>query len=333
MPTLLNIETRRDPRGMLQRKIIEQLSQTDGILDDMEFEECNDGTGHKTTIRTGIPDATWRILYQGTQPNNSTTAAVRDACGILEARSSIDVEAARIAAGRSSDNGAAWRETEESAFRQGLRNGLVSTLIYGNASTNPERFTGIAARFNTVNPAVAATADNVIDAGGTGADNTSIYIHTWHPLFGSMIYPEGASSGLEMRDLPEADVLDASGRPYRAFQTLYNWRAGYSLRDWRGVVRIANVDVSDLTKTGSTGADLIDLIAQGIERLPDEAVLLGRVSIYCHRVVRSFLRRQISNKSNVWLSMGEVGGKKVTMFDEYPIRRCDSISLAEARVV
>jgi len=41
--------------------IIELLSQTNEILLDMLVLEGNLPTGHKTTVRTGLPTATWRL--------------------------------------------------------------------------------------------------------------------------------------------------------------------------------------------------------------------------------------------------------------------------------
>lgn len=330
VPTLLDLQLRKDPSGKLARRIIEQLSQTDGILDDMCFEECNDGSGHLTTIRTGLPAATWRQLYQGVQPTKSTTAQVRDACGMLEARSEIDIKA--LAQAGDGEKGMAWRETEEAPFRQALKNNVVSTLFYGNASVTPSQFTGIAARFNTSIVANAATADNVIKAGGAGADNTSIYVHTWGPQYGTMLFPQNSNAGLQVRDLGEMDSFDASQNRFRAMHTLYGWDTGYSLRDWRGVVRICNIANSTLTKTGSSGADLIDLVVQALELLPEGARELGRVGIYCNRTVRSFFRRQINNKANNWLAYETIAGKKVVTFDGLPVRRCDTISNAEALV-
>ncbi len=330
VPSILDVATRQDPDGRLARLIIEQLAQTDGILDDIYAEECNDGSGHKTTIRTGLPTGTWRQLYQGVQPSKSTTAQVRDACGMLEYRSEIDVKLQGLRAG--GDIAKAFRQSEEEPFRQALKNDVISTLFYGNASITPSKFTGIAARFNTSVVADAATGRNVIKGGGSGLDNTSIYIHTWGSKYGKMIFPQGSAVGITAKDLGEGDAFDSNQARYRALMTMYGWDCGYSLGDWKGVVRIPNIDVSDLTKTGSTGADLVDLIVQGIELLPEEAVATGRVAIYCNRTVRSFLRRQITNKDNVWLSWGEVAGKKVVKFDDFPVRLCESITNAEALV-
>ena len=63
--------------------IIELLSQTNEILDDMLVVEGNLPTGHKTTVRTGLPQATWRLLNQGVPNAKSTTAQIVDTCGNL----------------------------------------------------------------------------------------------------------------------------------------------------------------------------------------------------------------------------------------------------------
>ena len=129
----------------------------------------------------------------------------------------------------------------------------------------------------------------------------------------------------------EETLIDAAGGRYEGFRTHYEWNAGLTLRDWRYVVRIANVDVTALTKNASAGADLIDLMVQAIELLPNARV--GRPVFYGNRTVRSFLRRQIANKSNVWLNMEEVAGRKVMTFDSVPFKRVDAILNTEARVV
>jgi hypothetical protein len=52
------------------------------------------------------------------------------------------------------------------------------------------------------------------------------------------------------------------------------------------------------------------------------------------RKIRSFLRRQITNKvAASTLTMEQVGGKSVVAFDGVPCRRVDALLLTEARVV
>ena len=329
--SLLDLKLRQDPDGRMARKIVEQLSQSDGIFDDLQWMEANDGSTHLTTVRTGLPEGTWRQLYQGVQPSKSTTAQVRDACGIFEMRAEIDTAMPGLQAG--GDAAKEFRFSEEASFRLTLKNQLISTLFYGNASVTPSKFTGIAARFSTSVAATAASGDNVIKAGGSGADNTSIYVVANGGPYLNMLYAKGSNAGFTVRDLGEQDSFDSNAARFRALHTMYGFNGGCTLGDWRGVVRIPNIDISELTKTGSTGADLVDLVVQAIEMLPEEVNQPGvKLAIYSNRKVRSFMRRQIQNRDNVWLGWGEVAGKKVMTFDDIPWRRCDSIVNDEALV-
>ena len=147
------------------------------------------------------------------------------------------------------------------------------------------------------------------------------------------IYPRVRRAGLQSRDLGEDTLIDAAGGRYQGYRTHYKWDIGLTLRDWRYVVRIANVDVSELRrKMPSAGADLIDLMTQAVELIPN--VGMGRPAFYMPRKVRSFLRRQITNKvATSTLTMEEIAGKKVVAFDGIPCRRTDALLLTEARVV
>ncbi len=124
--------------------IIELLSQTNEILDDMMVVEGNLPTGHKTTVRTGLPQATWRLLNAGVPNAKSTTAQIVDTCGNLETYSVIDKDVADL-----NGNTAEFRLSEVKAFLEGMSQQVAATLIYGNQFTNPERFTGLAPRYST----------------------------------------------------------------------------------------------------------------------------------------------------------------------------------------
>jgi hypothetical protein len=97
------------------------------------------------------------------------------------------------------------------------------------------------------------------------------------------------------------------------------------------VVRIANIDRSLLTKDISTGADLNDLMHRALTEIPNPS--MGRCVWYMDKTVLAFLRRQTSDAvSNSTLTMNEVGGTLQTSWGGYPIRRCDALSINEARV-
>lgn len=321
--------------------IVELLSQNNEILEDMMWIEGNLPTGHKTTVRTGLPSATWRLLNYGVELSKSTTAPIIDTCGNLEAESQIDVDLARL-----NGNTAEFRLSESRAFIESMSQTMASTIVYGSTAVNPERFTGLAPRYNTVSTATAQTANNVIDAGGTGSDNTSIWIVNWGPETMHGIFPKGSTAGLIHQDKGEHRVYDSANRPYWALVDHYKWECGLTVRDWRYAVRIANIDVSDLN--GGSAANLINLLVRAFYRLPTAAQSaspiqtsdapsivgpMGRTVIYCNRTVRTYLDLQAMNKTNVLLQMMEWNGKPITMFRGIPIRNVDAILNTEARVV
>lgn len=324
-PTLLDLTKRLDPNGKIDM-IAEMLHQTNEILDDMVWIEGNLPTGHRTTVRTGLPMPTWRKLYGGVQPSKSRTAQVTDACGMLEAYAEVDKALADL-----NGNTAAFRLSEDAAHIEGMNQEFVSTLMYGNEGTEPEAFTGFAPRFNSLS---AQNAENIISGSGSGADNASVWLVVWGPNTVHGIYPKGSKGGLQFEDKGQVTIenVDGQGGRMEAYRSHYRWDCGLTVRDWRYVVRIANIDKSDLTKDAATGADLIDLMTQALEMIP--SLGMGRPAFYAPRTIRSFLRRQIANKVRAsTLTMETVAGKKVVAFDGVPVRRVDALAANEAAVV
>lgn len=321
--------------------IIELLSQTNEILEDMMVVEGNLPTGHKTTVRTGLPQATWRFLNAGVPNGKSTTAQIVDTCGNLETYSQIDKDIADL-----NGNTAEFRFSEVKAFLEGMSQQVAATLIYGNQTVNPERFTGFAPRYSSATLATSATAANVLDAGGLGGTNTSLWITVWGSDTTHATFPKGKITGLQHRDMGEWRTQDAVGNNYQAYVDHFKWEIGLVLRDWRYTVRICNIDVTQLT--GVNAANLINLIVRGLYRLPtapssataiqssdspEVRANMGRTVIYCNRVVRTYLDLQAMNKTNVLLQLGQFDGKVVTTFRGIPVRTCDAILNNEARVV
>jgi hypothetical protein len=324
-PTLLDITKRLDPNGKIDT-IAEMLNQTNEILQDMVWLEGNLPTGHRTTIRTGLPTPTWRKLYGGVQPTKSTTAQITDTCGMLEAYAEVDKALADL-----NGNTASFRLSEDRAHIEGMNNEFSSTLFYGNESTEPEAFTGFSPRFNDQS---AQNGDNILTSAATpdGSDNTSIWLVVWGPNTIHGIYPKGSKAGLQHEDKGQVTIedVDGSGGRMEAYRSHYRWDCGLTVRDWRYVCRI-NIDQEDLVKNASSGPDLIDLMTQAVEIIP--SLSMGRPAFYCNRTVKSLLRRQIMNKvASSTLTMEQVAGKHVTMFDGIPVRRCDAILNTESGI-
>jgi hypothetical protein len=321
-PTLADVAKRYDADGKIDT-IVELLSETNEVLEDMTFLEGNLPTGHKTTVRSGLPSSTWRKLNYGVQPSKSTTVQITDTTGMLEAYAEVDKALADL-----NGNTASFRLSEDRAFLESMNQTMANTLFYGDTGTDPEKFMGLSSRYSSTS---AESGDNIIVGGGSGSDNTSIWLVCWGPNTCHGIYPKGSQAGLNHQDLGEVTLEDAANGKYQGYRTHYKWDIGMSVRDWRYIVRIPNIDVSNLTKDASgSSAALVDLMVQAVEKLPN--LNLGRCVFYGNRTISSILRRQITNTSNVRLTMDEVAGKRVMAFDGIPFRRNDAILNDEALV-
>ena len=192
--TLVDWAKRIDDDGKIAQ-IINLLSQTNEILDDMLWVEGNLPTGHKTTIRTGLPLAYWRLLNQGVPRGKSTTAQITETCGMLETYSDIEVDLVAL-----SGNDRAFRLSEELAFLEGMNQQMAGNDLlqqHHNRCTRLRPSWGLAPRYPSVSTSTAQTANNVIDAGGTGSStNTSMWLVHWGPMSVHGIFPKGPEGGL-----------------------------------------------------------------------------------------------------------------------------------------
>lgn len=323
-PNMLDVVKRLDPDNKIAM-IVEMLAEQNEILQDMTAVEGNLPTGHRTTVRSGYPSSTWRKLNYGVQPSKSRTVQITDSCGMLEAYAEVDKALADL-----NGNTAAFRISEDRAFLESMNQTMADALFYGDSSVDPEKFMGLAPRFSSTS---AENGQNIIlaDGSASGSDQTSIWLVCWGENTVHGIYPKGSMAGFKHQDLGEVTLEDAAGGKYQGYRTHYKWDIGLTVRDWRYVVRIANIDTSRLTSDPATsGTNLIDAMTRAIELLPSQ--MMGRPVFYCNRTVRSFLRRQITNKSNVNLTLDEVAGRRVLAFDDIPVRRCDAILNTEAVV-
>lgn len=337
--TLADWAKRQDDDGRLAI-IVDLLSQTNEMMDDMLWMEGNQTTGYKTTIRTGLPQGTWRRLYQGVQPTKSTTAQITENCGNLESYSSIDKDLADL-----NGNTQEFRLSEDSAFFEGMTQQMQGAFLYSNSVNTPEQILGFSPRYSTVNTGTAQTANNVLDMGGTGSTNTSIWGIQWgaNTMFG--IFPKGKMAGLMHEDLGRWTNQDTNGNLYEVYRSHFKWESGLAVRDWRYAFRMANIDVTLLN--GVNAANLINGLVRAVNHWPTAprdvtnvqdatrpsgVVGGGRAALYVNRTIATYLRLQAMNKTNVLLRLEEWDGKVITAFSGVPIRIVDQLLSTEGRV-
>jgi len=297
--TLLDWAKSIDPDGKTAT-VVELLNQTNEILTDMQWIEGNMTAGHRTAIRTGLPSTIWRKLYQGVPASKSLRATVEDATGMLETRAEVDVALADL-----NGNTQAFRLSEGQAFMEAMNQDMAQALIYGDASLNPERFNGLAVRYNTINTSTSEIAKNVISAGGSG-NCTSVWLVVWGQNTVHGIFPKGSKAGIEHKDLGEIDAFDSSNNRYRAYADLWTWKCGLTVKDWRYVVRICNISVSDLLALSGTQAItsanfLPKLMVKALARIPYRG--MGKAVFYASRTVKEMLAIGAMDKNQNVLSL------------------------------
>ncbi len=331
--TLADWKNTVDPNGG-PATVAELLSQSNEIYDDMLFMEGNLPTGHQASIRTGLPESIWRKLYQGVPASKSLRATVTDSVGILEARNEIDVKVATL-----NGNVNALRASEGKAFVESMGQTFAETVIYGDSSLTPERFNGLSVRYNTISTGTSEVAKNVISASGSG-NTTSVWLVVWSPETVIGIYPKGSAAGLQHEDLGIIDAFDSSNNRFRAYADRWEQTGGIHVKDWRYIVRICNISVSDMLGQTSTQANtastwLPNLMVKALARIPMAGK--GNAVFYASRTTKEMLAVAALNKSNSVLSIqdgfnqfGKVGPGFVTRpgglaFQGVPVRTVDRI--------
>jgi hypothetical protein len=332
--TLADWAKRTDPEGRVP-VIAELLSQTNEILEDCVFKEGNLPTGERVVIRTGLPSVYWRALNQGIPNSKSTTAQVDEACGILEARSEVDKDLAML-----NGNTAQFRLSEDVAFLEAMNQTQATTLFYGNPATDPKQFLGLAPRYSDIGVGSPNNAQNILPAGGSDATaNTSIYLVVWSDQTVYCPFPKGSTAGLIHEDLGEQTVYDGNNR-MQAYATRYQWKNGLVVKDWRYVVRICNINTTDLITQATTQAPaaataIIKLMSRALYRIPNMS--MGRAAFYMNRTVHSGLAIAALDKSQYVLKVNEGLSQFGTpyswlSFQGVPLRKVDAIVNTEAVV-
>ena len=329
--TLADYAKRMGPDGKID-PIAELLSQQNEILEDVVFKEANQPTSHVVTVRTGLPSVYWRAYNQGVPSSKSTTAQVTEPCAMLEARSHIDAKLLQL-----NGNSAAFRLSEESPFIEAMNQEMTGKIFNGNVGTDLKTFSGLATRYSSTS---AGNGNHVILGGGSGSDNASMYLVVWGEQTAFMTFPKGSKAGLTNRDLGEESVQDASGNWYQASRSLFQWDAGLVVKDWRYVVRIANIDVSDWvnvtgTQATTSATNLIKLMMRAIARIPN--LNMGRAAFYTNRSIQEGLMIQALEKSSNALGIKPAMTQFGTTMNQLefmgiPVRRADQLGIAETLV-
>lgn len=331
--TLADWAKRVDPDGTTA-DVVELLSQTNQILEDAVFRQGNLPTGHRVSIRTGLPAVYWRAINQGIPSSKSTTAQVDESCGMLEARSEIDKDLAEL-----NGNTASFRLSEDQPFLEAMNQAQAAAMFYGNPAYDPKQYLGLAPRYSDISG--PNNAVNILSAGGADAtSNTSVYLVVWGDNTIFCTFPNGSKAGLIQQDLGIGTIINSDGTKLQGYSTWYQWKNGLVVKDWRYVVRICNIDTDALADLSGTQAitastNIVKMLAKAMFRVPN--LSMGRAAFYMNRTVYEGLAMTALDRNQNVLkiqeAMTEFGTpKNWVTFLGVPLRRSDAIVNTEAVV-
>lgn len=311
-------------------EVIEVLKRQSPVLDDAMAMECNMGTIHRHSIRTGLPTPAWGALYQGIPQSKSTQQAVDDTTGFLEARSGVDTRALAL-----SKNPAQLRLSEANSHIEAMVQEMESGIFYHDTASTPEKFKGLGARYGVIGGGQAG--NQIINATGDAtAINTSIWFVTWGDHATHLLYPEGTKAGVQREDKGEQRVLDGSSNPYFVKEELFTWHIGLAVKDWRYNARIANLKASDVA---AGTVDLHKFMRKAWYKLQSNRMdgKTSRIAIYMNRDTAEALDGLSTGTGTaanaaLQLQRKELEGQEVVTWRGIPIRVTDAILNTEAQV-
>ncbi|MEM7741144.1 MAG: major capsid protein [Pseudomonadota bacterium] len=321
--------------------VTELLAQKNPVMQDSLAVACNEGKQHKSTVRTGLPNVAWGRLYKGIPQSKSKTQQVIDTTGFLEGRSTIDQ---RLLDGLKEPE--KMKMVEGDAFLEAMAEEAQNTFFYGSTNTSPEKFDGLATRFSGFS---TKEGGQIVDAGGSGSDNMSIWMVEWSDQGCHMLYPSNHPAGLQREDKGIQRVFDEDGNAYYAHEEIFYHHLGLAVKDYRRVVRIANIDVSNLLADpfaiDGGALSLLDVMRKGYHRLHakqtmdqtfipamNQTVSRPKLVIYMNRTAFEAFDECHTEKSNVELRGKEIHGEMVPTYRDIPIRVSDALLNTEAAV-
>ena len=329
--TLADIAQRADPNGM-PAMIAETLHQAAPILNDIPWFPSNLPTGHRSAIRTGLPTVNLRRLNSGVTSSKSTVTQVTDSLSLLEAHSTVDCKQLELAGDE-----AAYRMQEAEAFIESMGQRVTGLIFYGDPTSDEREFQGLQPRYNTL-------GTNVLTGGSGDADvQSSIYLVGWgaNKVFG--IYPKNTQGGLQHNDLGKQLIQDQAetglgNSKLLAYVDQFTWDCGLVVKDWRYVVRIANIYAVEALAAQAEqeltdyGTNILYQMLAATHRIPNLDAC--KPCFYMPRsLVEAFDKQNLARAANnVYTQTGLTRTESGLSFRGIPVKAIDQMVYTEAVV-
>ena len=338
-PTLIDVARRLNPSGSIETEVVEASNIVNQVLADAYWMECNDGSSHVTTVRNLLPTVARMRAYKGYTPSKSVTYQAASATGSVGVMSQIDERVLRVQTDQE-----AFMVSESFPAIESLNQTVASDIFYANSKTDADSPMGLGPQFSAHSGTdITKSSYNVIDGGGTGNTNTSIWLIGWGNRTVHMIYPKGTVGGIKHENRGKLHADDGNGGTIFLWTHTWDWSYGVVVRDWRFAIRICNIDIASIMAGAANQVDIMKLMVQGYNKArrfmspgtaPVNTPMATRWAFYANNDVISYLDTQTYAKiSNRMIDYkDDVTGKNVLTFRGIPIRDCEAILDTEATV-
>lgn len=302
---------------------INALTEINDPLADAPVREANGIDSDQVARVTALATPYWHKLGEGLTASIGHIQQATEGIAMLRNQWRGNVEIVDKQA-----NPTEYMMRQEQLILEGMNQEIINTMIYGDAGTAPEEFTGFEARYD------ALAAGSVFNNGGSDSGNlTSVWLIQWDPQDCCLIFPKGSTGGL--RRIPKGKQMlstetDATGSVESTkalaefYMTNFEWDTGLCIQDTRRVKRIANVHK---TKNHANQLD-IDTVIEARNSFKTS----GTVYLYAPLEVKTQIQIQAKDKGNVYYPASDPFGRPVPYILDMPIRQCDAILLTETTV-
>lgn len=331
--TLLDMQKRVGSDGRVLA-VAEIMNRATPIFMDAPWMMTNKSDSMDTAVTASLPKVDYRRANRGTRISQDVVTQNEESTATFEDYAENDKMV--IDSFGSGEMAAQMRAAYSSRHIEAVAQRFAREVFYGNRDGNPDAFDGLLKRYNALTGNVA---QNVLNFGGTGADNTSIYVIKWAPMKTMCIYPkraEGNGKGAVHHenlgeDTAQFTDADSNQRRMQVYRDRFEIAGGLCIADYRNVVRIGGIDVPSLASNSASGTSrLRQALAAAMHRIPTGD---GMLRIYMNRTVAQFLDfERLAAVAGAGMTYSEVDGMVVPMFRGAPIRIDDSLLNSEGRV-
>lgn len=326
--SLKDIAALKNPNGTLA-DVAEVMMKSNTMIGDMPFREGNLETGDRITVRKSLGSPKWKGYNEWVKASVSRTSQVDEVTGHLEDWSQIDCDLADKA-GANIGN---FLMREAKPKMQAMADEMVSQMIYGSLGDNPKTFNGFMYRLNTLNDQYMNGEPIVLNAGGTDASqNASILLVGWGDSSVYGIYPKGSQAGLQFEDKGRI-TSEKDGGFLDVYRSKFSWDAGLAVKDYRNILRIANIDVGalkNLNVENAKNSPLYNVFMNAVGLIPNPQAV--NLVAYAPRAVWIALSQIANAYGNRADNMNVAQGGFVANIFGVPVKVQDSMLTTEAVV-